>query len=81
MKSRPEAPAVSAATKAPGMMLVPGWVSMRKVSRLPPAIAISALANAAPPFVTLVPCTMMVAPWRTPASSSVMSFTACWPPG
>ena len=62
MKSRPEAPAVSAATKAPGMMLVPGWVSMRKVSHLPPAIAISALAKAAPPFVTRVPSTMMVAP-------------------
>ena len=81
MKSLPEAPAVSAATKAPGMMLVPGWVSMRKVSHLPPAIAISELAKAAPPFVTLVPSTMMVAPLRTPASSSVMSFTACWPSG
>ena len=57
----------SAATKAPGTMLVPGWVSMRKESSLPPAIAISALAKAAPPFVTLVPCTMMVAPWRTPS--------------
>jgi hypothetical protein len=44
------------------MMLVPGWVSMRKVSHLPPAYAISALANAAPPFVTRVPFTMMVAP-------------------
>ena len=52
MKSLPEAPAVSAATNAPGMMLVPGCVSMRKESHLPPAIAISALANAAPPFVT-----------------------------
>ena len=77
MNSRPEAPALSAATKAPGMMLVPGWVSMRKVSHLPPANAISALANAAPPFVTRVPFTMMVAPLRTPASSSMMSFTAC----
>ena len=48
---------------------------------MPPAIAISELAKAAPPFVTLVPCTMMVAPLRTPASSSVMSFTACWPAG
>ena len=62
----PEAPAVSAATKAPGMMLVPGWVSMRKVSHLPPAIAISELANAAPPLVTLVPSTMMVAPLARP---------------
>jgi hypothetical protein len=61
-------------------MLVPGWVSMRKESSLPPAIAISELAKAAPPFVTVVPCTMMVAPLRTPASSSVMNFTACWPP-
>ena len=47
---------------------------MRKESSLPPAIAISELAKAAPPFVTLAPCTMMVAPWRTPASSSVMSL-------
>ncbi len=76
MKSFPEAPAVSAATKAPGRMLVPGWVSMRKVSHLPPAIAISALAKAAPPRVTRVPSTMIVAPLRTPASSSFMSFTA-----
>ena len=35
------------------MMLVPGCVSMRKVSHLPPASTISELANAAPPFVTL----------------------------
>src|SRR6266850_667864 len=80
-KSRPDAPAVSAATKAPGMMLVPGWVSMRKVSHLPPAIAISAFANAAPPLVTLAPSTMMVAPFFTPASSSPISFTAWRPPG
>ncbi len=81
MKSRPDAPAVSAATNAPGMMLVPGCVSMRKVSHLPPAIAISELANAAPPRVTVVPSTMMVAPCFTPASSSTMSLTACWPIG
>ena len=81
MKSRPETPAVSAATKAPGRMLVPGWVSMRKVSHFPPAIAISALAKAAPPLVTVAPFTMMVAQVRTPASSSVMSRTACWPAG
>src|SRR5881392_1507463 len=81
MKSFPDTPAVSAAMKAPGRMLVPGWVSIRNVSHLPPAIAISALAKAAPPFVTLVPSTMIVAPLRTPASSSVTSFTACWPPG
>ena len=35
------------------MMLVPGCVSIRNVSHLPPAKAISALANAAPPLVTL----------------------------
>jgi hypothetical protein len=39
--------------------------------------AISALAKAAPPFVTLAPSTMMVAPFFTSASSSVMSLTAC----
>ena len=47
---------------------------MRNVSHLPPASAISALAKAAPPLVTLAPCTMMVAPWRTPASSSVIEL-------
>src|SRR5438477_155384 len=46
-----------------------------------PALAVSALARAAPPFVTVAPSTMIVAPLRTPASSSVMSFTACRPPG
>src|SRR6266851_1790994 len=81
MKSLPEAPALSAATNAAGMMLVPGWVSMRKVSHFPPANAISAPANPAPPFVTLAPSTMMVAPFVTPASSSVTSLTACWPSG
>ena len=60
---------------------MPGWVSIRNVSHLPPAIAISALAKAAPPFVTVAPSTMIVAPLRTPASSSVMSITACRPPG
>ena len=64
MNSLPDAPAVSAATSAPGMMLVPGCVSMRKVSHLPPASIISELANAAPPLVTLAPSTMMVAPLR-----------------
>jgi hypothetical protein len=68
---------VSAATKAHGMMLVPGCVSMRKVSHFPPTNAISALANAAPPFVAFVPFTMIVAPGVTPASSSLISRTAC----
>src|SRR5438093_5347848 len=54
---------------------------MRKVSHLPPANAISELAKAAPPFVTLVPSTMMVAPAWAPASSSVISLTARWPSG
>ena len=62
-------------------MLVPGCVSMRKVSHLPPASIISELANAAPPLVTLPPFTMMVAPLRTPASSSVMKLIACCPAG
>ena len=63
------------------MIAVPGCVSMRKVSHLPPASIISELAKPAPPFVTLVPFTRMVAPLRTPASSSLMNFTACWPAG
>jgi len=54
---------------------------MRDVSHLPPAIAISAFANAAPPLVTFVPSTMMVAPCFTPASSSLISLIACRPPG
>src|SRR5712671_7590076 len=68
MKSLPDAPSVSAAMSAPGMIAVPGCVSMRKVSHLPPASIISELAKPAPAFVTLVPSTMMVAPFRTPAS-------------
>ena len=51
------------------MMAVPGCVSMRKVSHFPPASIISELAKAAPPFVTLLPVTRIVAPLRTPASS------------
>ena len=58
----PEAPVDSAATSALGMMLVPGCVSMRNVSHLPPARVISELAKAAPPFVAFVPCTRIVAP-------------------
>ena len=81
MNSLPEAPCASAATNALGTMLVPGCVSMRKVSHFPPASIISEFANAAPPFVTLVPFTMMVAPLRTPASSSSMSLTASCPAG
>ena len=45
----------------PGMIAVPGCVSMRKVSHLPPANIISAFANAAPPLVTFAPDTMIVA--------------------
>ena len=81
MKSLPEAPAVCAATSAAGMMLVPGCVSMRNVSHLPPAKHISELANAAPPLVTVRPSTKMVAPLFTPSSSSVMSLTALRPAG
>ena len=80
MNSFPDAPAVSAAANAAGRMLVPGCVSMRKVSHLPPASIISELAKAAPLLVTLPPFTMMVAPLRTPASSSVMKATASRPP-
>ena len=53
MKSRPDAPSISAATSAAGMIAVPGCVSIRKVSHLPPASIISEFANAAPPLVTL----------------------------
>ena len=38
-----------------GRMLQPGWVSMRKVSHLPPAKIISALTKAAPPLVSFAP--------------------------
>ena len=55
MKSRPEAPSVSAAARAEGTMHVPGCVSMRNVSSFPPASTISALAKAAPAFVALRP--------------------------
>ena len=48
------------------MIAVPGCVSMRKVSHLPPASIISEFAKAAPPLVTLLPFTRMVAPLRTP---------------
>jgi hypothetical protein len=47
---------------------VPGCVSMRKVSHLPPASIISALAKAAPPLVTVVPCTGW---WRRLARRSL----------
>ena len=48
---------------------------MRKVSHLPPASIISELAKTAPPLVTLVPFTRIVAPVRTPASSPVTNDT------
>ena len=76
-RSRPDAPSVSAAISALGMIAVPGCVSMRKVSHFPPANIISELAKAAPPFVTFAPETMIVAPVRTPASSAVTNCTAC----
>ena len=81
MKSRPEAPSVSAAARAEGTMHVPGCVSMRNVSSFPPASTISALAKAAPAFVALVPSTRRVAPFATPASSSVTSRMPCWAAG
>ena len=81
MNSFPDAPWISAATNALGTMLVPGCVSMRKVSYLPPASIISEFANAAPPLVTLAPFTMTVAPPRIPASSSSISRTASCPAG
>src|SRR5512138_2460495 len=81
MKSLPDDPSASAAHRAAGMMAVPGCVSIRNVSHLPPASIISELAKAAPPFVTLLPVTRTVAPFRTPASSLVTSDTACWPAG
>ena len=55
MNSRPDAPVSSAATNAQGGTLVPGCMSIRNVSHLPPANAISEFANAAPPFVTRAP--------------------------
>src|SRR5580765_118508 len=81
MKSLPDDPSASTAHRAAGMMAVPGCVSMRNVSHLPPASIISELAKAAPPFVTLLPVTRTVAPLRTPASSLVTSDTACCPAG
>ncbi len=71
MKSRPEVPSTSAAASAAGMIAVPGCVSIRKVSHLPPASIISEFANAAPPLVTRLPLTRIVAPLRTPSSSPV----------
>src|SRR5215470_4476305 len=81
MKSRPDDPSASTAHRAAGRMAVPGCVSMRNVSHLPPASIISELAKAAPPFVTLLPVTRTVAPLRTPTSSLVTSDTACCPAG
>ena len=52
---------VSAATSAAGRIAVPGWVSMRNVSHLPPARIISELTKAAPALVSLVPLHSTVA--------------------
>ena len=81
MKSWPEACSVSAAARADGTMQAPGCVSMRNVSSFLPAHTISALAKAAPAFVARVPSTRRVAPFVTPASSSVTSRMACRPAG
>ena len=63
------------------MIAVPGCVSIRKVSHFPPASIISEFAKAAPPLVTLLPFTRMVAPLRTPSSSPVTNVTASRPAG
>ena len=60
---------------------MPGWVSMRKVSHLPPAKIISALTKAAPPLVSLLPLHSTVAAPPPPASSSCISANACRLPG
>src|SRR5262249_16808179 len=56
---------------------MPGWVSMRKVSHLPPAKIISALTKAAPPLVSLAPLHSTVAAPAPPGSSSCISARAC----
>src|SRR5215472_13847796 len=75
--SLPEAPVISAATSVAGSIAMPGWVSMRKVSHLPPANIISALTKAAPALVSLVPWHNTVAAPPPPASSSCINASAC----
>ncbi len=58
------------------MIAVPGWVSMRKVSHLPPAKIVSALTKAAPALVSLTPLHSAVATPLPPASSSCISVSA-----
>src|ERR1700755_1266500 len=66
--SLPDAPPISAAVSAAGRIAMPGWVSIRKVSHLPPAKIVSALTKAAPALVIL-------APWRrTGAGPPAASF-------
>src|SRR3984893_1666544 len=79
--SLPEAPTVSAAPRAAGRIAIPGWVSMRNVSHLPPAKIISALTKAAPALVSLLPLHNTVAAPPPPASSSCISARACRLPG
>ena len=62
-------------------MHVPGCVSMRNVSHLPPARINSALAKTAPAFVARAPSTMTVTPFGTPASSRVTNSIASRPAG
>ena len=56
---------------------MPGWVSMRKVSHLPPAKIVSVLTKAAPALVSFAPLHSTVAAPPPPASSSCISASAC----
>ena len=56
---------------------MPGWVSMRKVSHLPPAKIVSALTKAAPALVSFAPWHSTVAAPPPPASSSCINANAC----
>src|ERR1700722_12475823 len=71
-KVLPEHPVASAAARAAGMMAIPGWVSMRNVSHLPPAKIISALTKAAPALVNFSPLHSTVKRPALPDSSSRM---------
>ena len=59
------------------MIAVPGWVSMRNVSHLPPAKIVSALTKAAPALVSFAPWHSTVAAPPPPASSSRIRASAC----
>jgi hypothetical protein len=73
----PSTPFHSAAASAAGNIAVPGWVSMRNVSHLPPANTVSALTKAAPALVSFAPWHSTVAAPPPPASSSCISASAC----